>query len=180
MDIYFDFTCPYSRRTGRWWQELREEARWRPFLLREAHRDDDGPAEWERGDALDHVSVLALALHEAVDEVGGDVDAFRWRAMQLFEDGQVDGRALRGLASSVGGRDLGESIVDDGLRRVGQSHRDAVAMGVFGAPTFISDSGSAYLKLSEQPAPDRARAVYEATMAVLRRTPEVAEIKRPA
>jgi hypothetical protein len=66
LDIYFDFTRPYSRRTGRWWQELNEPARWRPFVLREVHRDDDGPAAWDRDDALDDVSGLALGLHEAV------------------------------------------------------------------------------------------------------------------
>ena len=180
MDIYFDFTCPYSRRTGRWWQELQQEARWRPFLLREAHREDGGPAEWDREDALEHVSVLALALHEALHLLDGDAEAFRRRAMELFEDGHVDAQALRELASSAAGRQLEEQEVGDGLRRVGQSHQHAVSLHVFGAPTLVSDGGSAYLKLAEQPEPARAHAVYEAVLAVLQGTPEVAEIKRPA
>jgi hypothetical protein len=58
IEVYFDFTCPYSRRAGRWWRELGEPARWRPFLLRENNRDGDGPAEWDREGALRHVSVL--------------------------------------------------------------------------------------------------------------------------
>ena len=119
MDIHFDFTCPYSRRTGRWWRELGEPARWRPFLLREAHRKDDGPAEWDRNDALDRVSVLALALHQAIERTGGEVAVYRWEAMELFERGRVDGQQLRQLAARVAGRDLDEQFVGDALRSVG-------------------------------------------------------------
>ena len=179
MDIYFDFTCPYSRRTGRWWRELGEPARWRPFLLREAHRDDDGPPEWDREDALERVSVLALALHEAIDTLGGDVDAYRWETMEWFEQRRVQGQQLRELAGRVLSRDLEDEVVQHGLPRVGQSHQQALSLKVFGAPTFVTDGGSAYLKLAEQPTPDRVRAVYDAVVVVLDQTPEVAEIKRP-
>jgi hypothetical protein len=125
IDVYFDFTCPYSRRTARWWRELDESARWRPFLLRESHREDDGA----------RVSVLALALHEAVDVAGLDPAVYRWRAVDAF--------------------------------------------GVFGIPTLADGTATAYLKLAEQPAPDRARPVLDAVLTVLRATPEVVEIKRP-
>ena len=179
MDIYFDFTCPYSRRTGRWWRELGEPARWRPFLLREAHRDDGGPAEWQRDDALDHLSVLALALHEAVEAVGGDVPAYRWEAMELFEQGRVDGQQLREKAAGAAGAGLDDGAVRTALRSVGQWHEQALSLQVFGTPTLVTRGARAYLKLAEQPAPERARAVYDAVLAVLNDTPEVAEIKRP-
>lgn len=179
MDIYFDFTCPYSRRTGRWWRELGKPARWRPFLLCEAHRDDDGPAEWDRDDALERVSVLALALHEAVGVSGGDTACFRWETMELFERGRVDPDQLHQLAGRVVGRDLDAKALGDGLRSVGRWHEQALSLQVFGAPTFVGEGGSAYLKLAQQPVPDRVRVVYDAVVAVVSGTPEVAEIKRP-
>ena len=179
MDVYFDFTCAYSRRTGRWWQELAEPARWRPFVLREAHREGDGPAEWERDDALERISVLALALHEAVDAGGGDVAAYRWQAMQMFEGGRVGHRELRELAARILGKTLDDRSVGEGLRSVGESHQHALSLQVFGTPTFVGGNGSAYLKLTDQPTPARARAVYDAVLAVVNHTPEVAEIKRP-
>ncbi len=179
IDVYFDFTCPYSRRTGRWWRELDEPARWRPFLLRESHRDDDGPAEWDREDALVRVSVLALALHEAVEAAGGDVAAYRWTAMEMFDRGRVEGQQLRELAARVVGRYLDDEAVRAALRSVGQSHEQALSLKVFGTPTLVSGGASTYLKLTEQPTPARTRRVYDAVMAVLTDTPEVAEIKRP-
>lgn len=179
MDIYFDFTCPYSRRTARWWRQLGEPGRWRPFLLREAHRDDNGPPEWDRDDALAHVSILALALHETVRASGGDVDAYRHQAVDLFEAGTVDTDALRQLAAAVTGRNLDEQAVHAGLAGVRQAHELALSLGVFGTPTFVASSGAAYLKLVRQPHTTRARAVHQAMVAVLNDTPEIAEIKRP-
>jgi hypothetical protein len=179
IDVYFDFTCPYSRRTGRWWRELDEPARWRPFLLRESHRDDDGPAEWDRDDALAHLSVLALALHEAVDAVGGDTASYRWRAIDAFDAGPVDGPALRSLAADTAGQDLDSGALREGLARVSRSHQDAVGLQVFGTPTLVDGGAHAYLKLAEEPAPGRARPVLDAVLAVLTGAPEVAEIKRP-
>jgi hypothetical protein len=179
LDIYFDFTCPYSRRTARWWRELGEPGRWRPFLLREAHRNDDGPPEWDRDDALQHVSVLALALHEAVQATGADVDAYRHQAIDLFESGPVDAHTLRQLAARVTGRDLDEETTRAGLAGVAQAHGVALSLGVFGTPTFVGSTGAAYVKLDQQPNTARARAVHQAVVAVLDDTPEVAEIKRP-
>ncbi len=179
IDIYFDFTCPYSRRTGRWWRELDEPGRWRPFLLRESHREDDGLAEWDRDDALDRVSVLALALHEAVDAAGGNTATYRWRAIDAFDAGRVDGQALRRLAADAAEQELDGEALREGLSRVARSHQDAVALQVFGTPTLVDGDACAYLKLAEQPAPSRVRAVHDAVLVVMSGTPEVAEIKRP-
>ncbi len=179
IDVYFDFSCPYSRRTARWLTGLDEPARWRPFLLRESHRDDDGPAEWDRPDALARISVLALALHEAIDAVEGDTASYRSRAVDAFDAGRVDPPALRALAEDAAGRGLDDQALRGGLARVAASHRDAFALGVFGTPTLVDGDASAYLKLAEQPAPDRAVPVLDAVLTVLRATPEVQEIKRP-
>ena len=123
--------------------------------------------------------VLALALHEAVDAVGGDTASYRWRAMDAFDAGRVDGQALRSLAANATGHDLDGEALHEGLARVARSHREAVDLQVFGTPTLVDGGARAYLKLAEQPAPGRARPVLDAVLAVLSGTPEVAEIKRP-
>jgi hypothetical protein len=141
IDVYLDFTWPYSRRTGRWWRELDEPARWRPFLLRESHRNDDSRPEWDREDALVRVSVPALALYEAAEAAGGDVAAYHWTAMEMFDRGRVEGQQLRQLAR-VAGHDLAEEAVRAGLRSVGQSHEQAPSLKVFGTPTLVSGGAS--------------------------------------
>jgi hypothetical protein len=125
------------------------------------------------------VSVLALALHEAVDAAGGDTASHRSAAVDAFDAGRVDPPALRALAEDAAGRGLDDQALRDGLARVAASHRDGVALGVFGTPTLVDGDAIAYLKLAEQPAPDRARPVLDAVLTVLRATPEVQEIKRP-
>jgi hypothetical protein len=147
--------------------------------LRQIHRDDDGPGEWDRDDALAHLSVLALALHEAVDAVGGDTASYRWRVIDAFDAGSVDGQALRALAADAAGQGVDGHTLREGLARVARSHQDAVGLGVFGTPTLVDGGARAYLKLAEQPTPGRARAVHDAVLAVLSSAPEVAEIKRP-
>jgi hypothetical protein len=117
------------------------------------------------------VSVLALALHEAVEAAGGDVAAYRWTAMEMFDRGRVEGQQLRQLAARVAGRDLDEEAVRAALRSVGQSHEQALSLQVFGTPTLVSGGASTYLKLTEQPTPARARRVYDVVMAVLTDTP---------
>lgn len=125
------------------------------------------------------MSVLALALHEAVDAAGGDPAVYRWRTVDAFDAGRVDGAVLRALAADAVGHALDHQALREGLARIAKSHQDAVALGVFGTPTFVDGGASAYLKLAEQPAPDRARPVLDAVLTVLRATPEVVEIKRP-
>lgn len=180
IEIYFDFSCPYSRRTGLWWRGLGEPARWRPFLLREHNRTDEGVPEWAREDALEHVSVLALALHEAVETGGGDSAAYRWGAVDMFEQGRVEPAALRELAERNVGRALDQQQVRAGLAAVAASHQHAVTLNVFGTPTLIDGEHRAYLKLSLLPSPDRARSVYDVLATLLIATPEIAEIKRPS
>jgi hypothetical protein len=49
--VYFDYTCPYSRRLSDLLGGLGASGvRWRPFVLAEQNRDDDeGAPVWERG-----------------------------------------------------------------------------------------------------------------------------------
>ena len=162
-----------------WWRGLGERARWRPFLLREHNRTGEGVPEWARDDALEHVSVLALALHEAVETAGGDSTGYRWGAMDMFEQGRVGPAALRELAERTVGRAVDEQQVRDGLATVADSHQHAVTLNVFGTPTLIDGEHCAYLKLAELPAPERARSVFDVLATVLLATPEIAEIKRP-
>ena len=163
-----------------WWRDLGEPGRWRPFLLREHNRSGDGEPEWEREDALGHISVLALALHEAVESAGGDSAAYRWSAMDAFEQGRVERTALTELAERAAGCALDEQQVRKGLAAVATSHQQALALKVFGTPTLIDGQHRAYLKLAQMPSQERARNVFDALTAVLSATPEIDEIKRPS
>jgi hypothetical protein len=125
------------------------------------------------------VAVLALALHEAIEGACGDSAGYRWGAMEMFEAGRVDADDLRRLADTATGGALDDEQLHRGLGAVAESHRHAAALGVFGTPTLVDGDARAYLKLAEQPAPQRARAVFSSVTAVLHDTPEVAEIKRP-
>ena len=125
------------------------------------------------------MSVLALALHEAVDAAGGDTASYRLRTVEAFDSGRVDAQALRALAADAAGGALDDNAVRGGLARVAASHGDAVAAAVFGTPTLLDGDAGAYLKLAEQPTLGRARPVLDAVLTILRGTPEVQEIKRP-
>ena len=87
------------------------------------------------------------------------------------------GVALAG--GDAAGQDLDGGALHEGLARVARSHREAVDLQVFGTPTLVEEGARTYLKLAEQPVPERARAVHDAVLAVLSGAPEVAEIKRP-
>ncbi len=110
----------------------------------------------------------------------GNVSSYRWAVMELFEDGQVDADALHQHAAAAVGTALNDEQVRDGLADVARWHQHALTLSVFGTPTLIDNAAAAYLKLAEQPAPERVRAVFDAVDVVLRGTPEIAEIKRPA
>ena len=178
IEVYFDFTCPYSRRTGAWLRALDEPVRWRPFLLRESNRRDEGAPEWERDDALTHPSVLALALHEAVARAGGDADRFRWRLMDLLDTAKVGVDMMREIADAACAGPLTEHDVRAGLADVAASHTEGAALGAFGTPTLAAGGTALYLKLTTLPPAERSRHVRDAVVAVLLDLPEIGELKR--
>jgi hypothetical protein len=175
--VYFDYTCPYSRRLSELLDALRiTEVRWRPFVLAEQNRGNEGTLVWERPDAL---ARPALALHESV-AAGGDGDVFRREAFTAFGERHVTLEELQAMAQHAGAP-IDEASLQQGLTRVAASHQVAHAAGVFGTPTVrTTQKQLGYVKLTSLPAESGTREhVLETALTLINDIPELAEIKRP-
>ncbi|SDY78406.1 DSBA-like thioredoxin domain-containing protein [Modestobacter sp. DSM 44400] len=187
MLVFFDYTCPYSRRLSELLGAVEApRVRWGPFVLAENNRDQDGPPVWQRPGALTRPALLALALHDAVIADRGDIDRFRRSVFTAFAQRRVGPEGLHGLAAAAGagvdGAGVDEAAAHRKLTSVAASHEMGRAAGVFGTPTVVTDGGHlGYLKLTDLPTalPVRRRLVQVALTAV-NDFPELSEIKRPA
>jgi hypothetical protein len=155
------------------------EVRWRPFVLAEQNRGNEGTPVWERPDALARPALLALALHESV-AAGGDGDVFRREAFTAFGERHVTPEELQAMAQHAGAP-VDEASLQQGLTRVAASHQVAHAAGVFGTPTVrTTQEQLGYVKLTSMPAESGAREhVLETALTLIDDIPELAEIKRP-
>jgi hypothetical protein len=178
--VYFDYTCPYSRRLSDLLVALQVTGpTWRPFVLAEQNRDDKGRPVWERPDALARPAVLALALHESV-AASGDADLFRRDVFTAFGERHLTPEELRAMAQHAGAQ-VDDASLQKGLARVAAAHRAARAGGVFGTPTVrTTQEQLGFVKLTSVPAEPAARQrILETTLIVINDIPELAEIKRP-
>jgi hypothetical protein len=177
--VYFDYTCPYSRRLSDLLIALQvTELTWRPFVLAEQNRGDEGRPVWERPDALARPTVLALALQESV-AASGDADLFRRDVFTAFGERHLTPEELLVMAKKSGAR-VDEVSLEQGLARVAASHEAARAVGVFGTPTVHTQEQLGYVKLTSIPAEPGAREhLLESALTFINDIPELAEIKRP-
>lgn len=180
--VFFDYTCPDSSRLS----QLLDGAgvtgvQWRPFLLAEHNRTDGDLPVWEQPSATARVSVVALALHEAVSSAGADADGFRRAVFAAFSDGRVTADMLLALAERFT-LQVDEALMNAALRAVAAHHEAARRSAVFGTPTVATDNGLlGYVKLVVVPAqPEECRRVCRHIVSTVGDLPEVAEIKRPA
>jgi protein-disulfide isomerase len=182
MLVFFDYTCPYSRRLSELLDVVEApEVRWGPFVLAEQNRDDQGPPVWQRPDALSRPALLALALHETVITQQGDINRFRRTVFAAFGERRVEPDELYAAARAAG-VEADEGTVRRKLTAVGASHEMGRAAGVFGTPTVVTDGGClGYLKLTGLPEGLDARArLVQVALTAVNDFPELAEIKRPA
>jgi hypothetical protein len=178
--VYFDYTCPYSRRLSDLLVALQVTGlTWRPFVLAEQNRDDKGRPVWERPEALTRPALLALTLHESV-AASGDPDLFRRDVFTAFGERHVSPEELHAMAQKSGAR-VDEASLEQGLARVAASHAAARAVGVFGTPTVrTTQEQLGYVKLTSIPAEPGARQhLLETALTFINDIPELAEIKRP-
>jgi protein-disulfide isomerase len=179
--VFFDYTCPYSRRMSDLLDSAGvEQVRWRPFALAESNRDDEGAPVWERPEALSRPALLALALHEAVISDGGDVDHFRREVFAAFGQRRVAPEELYAVAEAAGARP-DEDAVRAKLLAVAASHEMGRAAGVFGTPTIVTDGGQlGFVKLTGLPADLGARRrLLQVAITAINDCPDLSEIKRP-
>lgn len=179
--VWFDYTCPYSRRLSDLLDTLGTTGvRWRPFALAEQNRDDEGAPVWDRPEALTRPALLALALHETVVATG-DADRFRRETVAAFAQRRVRPDDLRALAEAAAAA-TDEAALREGLSRAAAGHEEAQAVGVFGTLTVATaDDRLAYLKVTDVPADtDACRRIMDAALTVINDVPELGEMKRPS
>lgn len=168
LEVFFDYTCGFSNRARRWLDALGQVvAVWRPFSLMEQRRDDDGPTVFERGEHADNVSLIALAVHQAVRAGGGDVGFYRNRMFDAWHEqpGRLSTDDIVGFGHAAG---LGSFDREAAFASLAAEHARARALGVFGTPTLlIAGQDAVFVKLDAVPNADQARLLWES----LRRLP---------
>ncbi len=166
VEVFFDFTCEFSNRARHWLDELPGlKVVWRPFSLLEVNRHDDAGPVFSRPEYADNVSLVALAVFEAVREAGGDIDGYRRQMFTAWHDehdryGRLTSADIVGFAESAG---LENFHYETAIARVAAEHAAGRALGVFGTPTFFfGEHEGVFVKLDAVPAADRARGLWQA------------------
>ena len=186
VNVFFDYTCPYSYRALPWIEAVVRGAGdvavcWRTFSLKEANRDHGTPSPFDDPE-ISSISVLALALAQAAREA--DFDRYHRSVFEAMHD---DGRRLSmgellALAAAAG-VDVAAFERDRArwLAAVAQDHRDGVVrFGVFGTPTLVLDEGEVvFVKLASTPQAGQELGPWESLRTVAKCFPELIEIKRP-
>lgn len=180
VEVFFDYTCGFSNRARRWLDALEELAvRWRPFSLLEQNRRDAGPPVFERAEHAENVSLIALAVHEAVRAADGDVDAYRQAMFTAWHDqpGRLATADIVDLGRSAGLRRFDH---DRAFAALAHEHTAAQALGVFGTPTLVLDDGQAvFVKLDAVPDDQvRGESVWSQVRALSKGAPELREWHR--
>ncbi|GAB4327320.1 MAG: hypothetical protein Kow0010_10850 [Dehalococcoidia bacterium] len=179
IDVFFDYTCPFSYRAHLWLRETEARSTWRPFSLLQLHKDSDTESVWRMPENADNISLLLLAGHELVRSEGGDVGHYLDRVFHAWhETGERLGLAdVTRLAGEAG------ALADDAALRehfydAEREHRQATGLGVFGTPTLcFGPERAVYVKLEAVPTTARALLVLDA-VTTLSDLPSVIEIKR--
>lgn len=180
VEVFFDYTCAFSNRARRWLDALDTlTVRWRPFSLLEQNRSNAGPPVFQRPEHADNVSLVALAVHEAVRAGGGDLDAYRRAMFTAWHDqpGRLSTSDIIDLGHSAGMQRFDH---DRAFAALGAEHAAAQALGVFGTPTLILDDGQAvFVKLDAVPEDEaRSASVWSQVRALAEGAPELREWHR--
>jgi hypothetical protein len=178
-EVFFDYTCGYSNRARYWLDQLDDVAvTWRPFSLLQQNQGGDGTSVFNRPDLADNVSLVALAVQEAVRADGGDLAGYRRRMFTAWheEPGRLSAEDIVGLGRDAGLRGFDH---DAAFAALAGEHTEAKKLGVFGTPTLVFDDGQAsFVKLDAVPDADGAHRLWETVRRLAAGEPELAEWHR--
>lgn len=184
VDVFFDFTCEYSNRARHWLDDLDgPPVRWRPFSLLEVNRSDGGEAVFTRPEHSTNVSLMALAVFEAVAAAGGDTDGYRRQMFSAWHDehdtyGRLSGEQIVGFGRAAG---LTGFDREEAFDRVASEYRAGAALGVFGTPTLVfAPDQAAFVKLDGVPDADAGRRLWGSVEDLATGQPALKEWQRPA
>jgi hypothetical protein len=178
-EVFFDYTCGFSNRARHWLDHLDDvEVTWRPLSLLQQNRGGDGPTVFQRPDLAENVSLIALAVHQAVRADGGDVDGYRRRMFAAWheEPGRLSTEDIIGFGRDAGLRGFDR---DTAFAALAAEHAEATALGAFGTPTLVFDDGqAAFVKLDAVPDADRARPLWDTVSQLATAEPALREWQR--
>ncbi len=178
-EVFFDYTCGYSNRARRWLDQLHDVVvTWRPFSLLQQNRGGDGPPVFNQPDLADNVSLIALAVHEAVRAEGGDLDGYRRRMFTAWheETARVSTEDIIGFGRNAGLRGFDH---DTAFAALAAEHAEAKKLGVFGTPTLVFGDGQvSFVKFDAVPDSDGAHRLWETVRRLGAGEPELAEWHR--
>jgi len=177
-EVLFDYTCGFSNRARHWLDQLEDvQVAWRPFSLLEQNRHGGLPV-FDQPDLKDNVSLVALAVHEAVHANGGDLDGYRRRMFTAWheEPGRLSTEDIVGFGRDAGLRHFNHAAAFEALAG---EHAEGNRLGVFGTPTLVFDDGrAAFVKLDAVPDAARAHRLWETVRHLAAGEPELAEWHR--
>lgn len=194
IEVYGDYGCPFVHAAALWLRDLKAElgdrlnVTWRFFPLEQIN-STNGPdwKVWEQ--PLDEKNRVQLGFRGALAARKQSQEAFEkfhvaWlesrHAMKAGERPPTveDVAKASGLDLERFMRDLNDPAI--WAEMAADYEKGLTEVGVFGTPTFVFDDGSsAYLKQRPAPPADRAVAVWDEFVDIVRNHPNITEIKRP-
>ena len=181
---FFDFTCELSNRARHWLDGLDGlEVVWRPFSLLEVNRHDDGGVVFARPEHADNVSLVALAVFEAVAAAGGNAEQYRRRMFGAWHDeheryGRLSPEQIVGFGNAAG---LQAFDRDAAFARLATEHAAGAALGVFGTPTLVfAPDRAAFVILDRVPASGEAGGLWDSVRHLAVGQPALREWQGPA
>ncbi|MDQ6754524.1 MAG: DsbA family protein [Actinomycetota bacterium] len=179
VEVFFDYTCAFSNRTRHWLEALDGIAAvWRPFSLLQQNHGGSGASVFDRAEYADNVSLIALAVHAAVREAGGDIDGYTQRMFTQWHEvpGRLRTEDIVGFGRAAGLRKFQR---EEAFAALAADHLQAKQRGVFGTPTLmLGDAPAAFVKLDAVPPTDRARTLWETLQQLAQGVPELREFQR--
>ncbi len=173
LDVYFDFTCPYSYQAALWVKDVSElmgsdvmAVRWRFFSLEQSHARKENPdwKIWEQPlDSADATGLLAFVAGGAAQALGGEEALLKFYMAlgRLYhEGGQTPGDKgpIEQAWKEAGLSNEALTGVLDGSNRTGyekleKDHTEAIERyNAFGVPTLVFEEHRPFfLKLASQP-----------------------------
>lgn len=155
VEVWFDYTCRFSYRAHEWLEtpdvSCDVDIRWRPFSLLEQNRHGEDEPVFEQSRLRDNVSLIALAVHQAVRIAEGDVDGYRRRMFAAWheEPGRLATEDIVDFGRQHGLVDFDRAAAFDSLAA---EHAKGQQVGVFGTPSLVYGPGqAAFLKLDDVP-----------------------------
>ncbi len=178
VEVFFDYTCGFSNRARHWLDAVDGvTVGWRPFSLLQRNHSD-GPPVFDQTDYADNVSLIALAVHEAVRAERGDLDGYRRRMFTAWheEPGRLSTEDIIGFGRAAG---LGSFDHQAAFAAVATEHAEGTKLGVFGTPTLVFPTTAvAFIKLDTVPSTDRVQPLWEQVHQLTEGAPELRQWQR--